>query len=310
MRINTDYPMISKAHGFAHEHFVVVPAATLAEAARHPLLRGLRVTDAGHFPRAAGHHITRNLGAATHLVIACLRGAGWVRGAPDENLQPVEAGDVVWLPAGLPHAYGADAARPWTLTYAHFTGDEVRAWMRHAGWRGGSPERLRLPAGRVEELRLDRVYATLESGYDPRRQIEAASALRVSLAVLGRLAAEAGAARSARERVGAVRDRLLAEPGRPWRLEELASQSGLSVPRFAQLFRQIAGTSAIDYLRRVRVQCACRRLVATEASVAEIAAEAGYDDPLYFGRCFRQIMGLSPRAYRAASANPQTAAPK
>jgi AraC family transcriptional regulator, arabinose operon regulatory protein len=294
-----DDPMILKPHGFAHEHFVVVPGVILDESARHPLLHGLRVTDAGHFPRAAGHRVERPAGAETHLIFACLRGRGWVRGDPAAPIQSVEPGDVVWLPAGQAHAYGADATRPWTLTYAHFAGVEAEAWMRHGGWRGVSPELIRLPGGRVDELRLDRAYAALEGGYDVLRQVEAAAALRSALAVLGRLVAETGPARSARGRVVAARDRIRQEPAAAYRLGELAAEAGLSVPRFSQLFREIAGTSAIDYLLRVRIQRACQLLAATDATISEIAAEVGYDDAFYFTRCFRRVMSLSPRHYRS-----------
>ncbi len=290
---------ITRSHGFAHEHFVVLPERTLRAAARHPLLAGLRVTDAGHFPTAAGHRVERPLGAATHLVFACLRGRGWVRGGADAApAQPVRAGDVVWLPAGAAHAYGAEAEEPWTLTYAHFAGAEAEAWMRHAGWRDGGPELLRLPAGRVDEARLDQVYAILENGYDERRQVEAAAALRGALAVLARLAAEAGPARSALEGVAAVRQRLRGVLAQPHRLDELAAEAGLSVPRFAQLFRRLTGCSAIDYLQRLRVQRACQRLATSDAPVATIATEVGYEDAFYFTRCFRRVMGYSPRAYR------------
>lgn len=290
--------MIEKPHGFAHEHFVVLPERALRAAARHPLLASLCVTDAGHFPKAAGHRVERPKGAETHLVFACLRGRGWVRGGADQPARAVRAGDVVWLPAVAAHAYGADTEQPWTLTYAHFTGTEALMWMRHAGWCGGGPESVRVPAGRVDELRLDQVYAILESGYDERRQVEAAAALRSALAVLARLIAETGPARSALERVSAVRDRLREELAQPHRLQELAAEAGLSVPRFAQLFRKMTGCSAIDYVQRLRVQRACQRLASSDTPVAAIATEVGYADPFYFTRCFRRVMGRSPREYR------------
>lgn len=298
---NPDDPMIVKPHGFAHEHFVVLPERARRDASKHPLLRGLYVTDAGHFPRAAGHRIWRAAGSETHLLMVCHRGKGWVRGPESEPALPVSAGDVIRVPAGCPHAYGSDDLRPWTLTYAHFAGGEAEIWMRHAGWTGKGPQRLRFPAGRISELRMDRVYAILEKGDDPGRQIEAAAALRYALAVLGRLVAEAGPARSARERTGAVRERLRSEPARRWTLDELAAQAGLSVPRFAQVFREISGTSPIDYLQRVRIQHACRRLLSSDESIANIASGVGYDDAFYFARCFRKVMGLSPRDYRAGA---------
>jgi AraC family transcriptional regulator of arabinose operon len=41
-------------------------------------------------------------------------------------------------------------------------------------------------------------------------------------------------------------------------------------------------------------------LDSTEHSVKAIAAQLGYDDPLYFSRLFSKTIGLSPRAYRAS----------
>ena len=36
----------------------------------------------------------------------------------------------------------------------------------------------------------------------------------------------------------------------------------------------------------------------TPLSVREIGERIGYQDPYYFTRCFRRVMGFSPRAYR------------
>jgi len=36
----------------------------------------------------------------------------------------------------------------------------------------------------------------------------------------------------------------------------------------------------------------------TDQSVATIARQVGYDDPLYFSRIFRRVHGVSPSEYR------------
>ncbi len=298
---------LTKPHGFPHEHFVVLPERARRAAERHPLLAGLHVTDAGFFPLAAGHEVVRPAGAPTHLIVACLRGRGWVRGADGARTSLVNAGDVLWLPADTPHAYGADRDRPWTIAYAHFQGQEAARWMRHAAWCGAGLETIQLGPGRLGSLRLDRVHAILEEGYDERRQVEAASALRQSFSILARLAAEGGVVRSTLDRVETIRVRLRQEFARAYRLDELAAAAGLSVPRFAQLFRQLTGCSAIEYLQRQRMQRACQRLAASETPVAEIAAEVGYADAFYFTRCFTRTMGYSPRRYRALSRQRATA---
>ncbi len=55
----------------------------------------------------------RFAGATTTLVIAGLAGSGRVQ--IGERGPTVEPGHVLWLSAGCAHAYGADAAAPWTI---------------------------------------------------------------------------------------------------------------------------------------------------------------------------------------------------
>ncbi len=287
----------TRGDGFAGQHFIVVPEPARRAASRHPLLRGLLVTDAGYFPRADGHRVDRAQGAPTHLVIACLKGSGWVRqgDGPQDSLK---AGDMVWLDAHAAHAYGASLRDPWTIAWAHFTGEEVPEWRKLLGWPGRGNQVGHLPAGRMAELKLDLVYRELEAGYAPPRLVAAAAALRCSFCKAARLWAEAGPALPAAQRVAALCEQLREDPRPARSLDELASSAGLSVPHFSQLFRRQTGHAPIDYLIRLRIQRACRLLDTTDETVAKIGAEAGYEDPYYFARSFRRVMGCSPRAYR------------
>ncbi len=286
-----------RREGFAGQHLVVVPEPVRRQALRHSLLRGLLVTDAGYFPHAAGHYVERQGGVSTHLIIICLTGAGWVRG-PDFPETPMRAGDVVWLEARRPHAYGADESHPWTIGWVHFTGDEAAAWREQLGWAARPGAIGHLPPDQLADLKLDRVYAELELGYALPQLTAAAAALRASFCTAARIWAMAAPARSAAERVASVRGQLREGFARPHRLQELAAAAGLSVPHFSQLFRRQTGHAPIDYLIRQRIRRACRLLDTTDQSVAAIAAEVGYDDAYYFTRCFRRVMGCPPRAYR------------
>lgn len=78
----------------------------------------------------------------------------------------------------------------------------------------------------------------------------------------------------------------------------MARMCGLSQSQFDRSFRRVFGTSARQYLLRVRVEAACRRLAETEETVAALAAELGFFDHAHFTRCFRSIMGLTPAQYR------------
>ncbi len=275
---------------------VVVPEPVRAAARRHPLLRGLHVTDAGYFPVANNHLVERPKGAPTTLVILCLRGGGWFRlGSETREVAP---GDLVWLPAGRAHAYGA-AADAWTVAWAHFAGDEVPAWRSLLEFEPHAQTALaKLPTDRLDEIVLDRVHAALERGYALRHQVAAAAALRHSLSTVALQAIAPRDARSARERVTASIELLRRDWQRPHRLEELATAAGVSVTHFSTLFRRLTGFAPIDFLIRLRVRHACQLLDSTHLPVQEIAERVGYPDPYYFTRCFRRIMGCAPRSYR------------
>lgn len=78
----------------------------------------------------------------------------------------------------------------------------------------------------------------------------------------------------------------------------MAQMCGLSQSQFDRSFRHVFGTSARQYLLRVRVEAACRRLAESEDTIAALAAELGFFDHAHFTRCFRGLMGMTPAQYR------------
>ena len=85
----------------------------------------------------------------------------------------------------------------------------------------------------------------------------------------------------------------------PLRIGDLAASAFLSTGRFTEVFRAEVGCSPREYLGRVRVQAAKRLLLETDLTVSEVAARAGFPDPAYFTRFFRQQTGLSPTEFRS-----------
>jgi AraC-like DNA-binding protein len=277
---------------------LVMPEPLRARARRHRLLAGLYVTDAGYFPAAEDHFVERPNGAPTTLLMLCLRGCGWIR--TREGAQTITAGTGVWLPANQPHAYGTTGQKtPWTIAWAHFAGDETGAWRELLGASSDkTPLVLRLPEDRLDEVALEQVYAALERGHALHHQVTAAAALRHSLSALATLVNTQLGSRSAADRVITSVETLRRGWNQPHRLEELATAAGVSVTHYSAIFRRHTGFSPIDFLIRQRVQHACRLLDTTEFSISEVAERSGYNDPYYFTRCFRRVMGCSPRAYR------------
>jgi AraC family transcriptional regulator of arabinose operon len=55
----------------------------------------------------------------------------------------------------------------------------------------------------------------------------------------------------------------------------------------------------MDYFIHLKIQEACKLLVLSRLSISEIAYELGYEDPYYFSRIFKKVMGTSPLQYRS-----------
>ena len=90
----------------------------------------------------------------------------------------------------------------------------------------------------------------------------------------------------------------------PLQVAMLAQAANVSPSHFFVLFKRSTGFSPIDYFIRLRMQEACRLLASTAASVKEVAADLGYEDPFYFSRLFKSVHGVAPTDYKARIDSP------
>ena len=95
----------------------------------------------------------------------------------------------------------------------------------------------------------------------------------------------------------------------PLRIPEIAGRAGLSPFQFDQRIRALFGLSAGQYLSRLRIDRACDRLRHTDAPLSDLALECGYADQSAFTRQFHKSVGLTPGAYRVATARGRKRAP-
>ncbi|SCB19270.1 AraC-type DNA-binding protein [Bradyrhizobium yuanmingense] len=97
-----------------------------------------------------------------------------------------------------------------------------------------------------------------------------------------------------RMRLQSVKERMDADLGYPWSIDELARNAGLSRRSFNQKFQIAYGESAIDYLRARRLDTARALLIHQRLSVTEAAYRVGYTHPANFATAFRRRFGHSP----------------
>jgi AraC-like DNA-binding protein len=106
--------------------------------------------------------------------------------------------------------------------------------------------------------------------------------------------------------VGRALALLHAEPARPWTTEELAARVAMSRSAFAERFTQLVGMPPIGYLTDWRMQVAAARLRETHRTIAQVAAELGYESEASFTRAFKRAQGVAPGRYRAGGRSAPT----
>ena len=99
------------------------------------------------------------------------------------------------------------------------------------------------------------------------------------------------------ERVRNILEQRFAEP---FKLSEIAAEAGVHPVHLAREFRKYFGCSVGEYLRRVRIEYACRELMGSDAAVTNIAFAAGFADQSHFSRTFKRLCGTTPGRYRAS----------
>jgi AraC-like DNA-binding protein len=87
---------------------------------------------------------------------------------------------------------------------------------------------------------------------------------------------------------------------RPWTVEELGREVGLSRSALADHFIRLIGVPPMHYIAGWRMQVAMQRLRSTNDSLAQVAESIGYESEAAFSRAFKKAVGSAPATWRRA----------
>jgi len=90
---------------------------------------------------------------------------------------------------------------------------------------------------------------------------------------------------------------------RPWTMDDLAREVGLSKSALAERFQRVIGKPPMSYLARWRMEVAAQRLRSTNATLANIAHDVGYEAEAAFSRAFKKAYDVAPATWRRESAS-------
>lgn len=91
--------------------------------------------------------------------------------------------------------------------------------------------------------------------------------------------------------------------GRPWTVEDLARQAGMSRSGLADRFTRLIGVSPMHYLADWRLEVAGQMLRESRDPLARIAEKVGYDSEAAFSRAFKKKFGQAPAGWRRGASD-------
>lgn len=120
------------------------------------------------------------------------------------------------------------------------------------------------------------------------------------------MAIEAQYTQSYQERLNQVKKYIREHINETLDREVLAAVAGFSVPHFHRIFKVHIGENISNYVRRVRLERAGRKLRLGAVDITEVALAADYDTHAAFSKAFKQRYGLSPSEFRQLTCNQAT----
>ncbi len=193
------------------------------------------------------------------------------------------------------YRYPPGGTAPWTFVYAEFTGGNTLVLSQELVARHGP-----IYALSPDSLIIRTLLGFHNSGWKTIAHGAAANA-ELCLELILKMAECAGQPQQGDSRgplietaLSLIENRL----DRPLGVEELAAALAISREHFTRIFRRDMGLSPHQYIVQQKIRLACHLLRTTSLPCKEIAECVGDNSPAHFSKQFRQLAGVSPKAFR------------
>jgi AraC-like DNA-binding protein len=284
--------------GFTGERSIVLPQTVVQIMEEDQLVKNLFVTDIGFYPSAAYHYRERKAPINQYVLIYVTQGAGWY--TVDGKRREVSCNHFFIIPAGKPHAYGADKNNPWSIYWIHVRGDLAEFYTQYAY------EPVEVKASTFtriyERLNIfEEIMNTLENGYsieNLRYMSGLLTFFMASMRYINKYREFSSQKIDSDNMLEVIIHYMQENLNRRISIEELARYAGCSAARFYVLFKKGTGMSPVNYMNHLKIKEACRQLTETNQKIVQISSSLGIEDPYYFSRLFSDIMGMAPTEWR------------
>lgn len=81
-------------------------------------------------------------------------------------------------------------------------------------------------------------------------------------------------------------------------IDEFAEKLMLSRTIFYRKLKSIIGLTPVDFIREIRIKRAVQLIDSGEYNFSQVAYMTGFNDPKYFSKCFKKVIGITPSEYK------------
>lgn len=283
-------------YGLGRQRIEIPKAVLKSKVLNNAFLKGLYLCSLGYYPKAKGHYTYRKNGLQENFLFYCVDGHGWYKlGGVQYEVGPNE---FFILPQNEEHSYGSSEDQPWSIYWIHFGGESLPLFNATPATKNHFKPHYTKDNGDIVALFV-KIYQTLEAGYS----IDNLSFVNMSLYHFISLfiynAKHYPVNQSVKtdwidNAVAYMQQHINSNIT----LGDLCKHCQYSTSRFSSLFKQKTGYPPIDYFIQMKMQKATQQLDFSDRSIKDIALSMGFDDPYYFSKRFRKVIGVSPQKYR------------
>ena len=209
----------------------------------------------------------------------------------------IRAGDTFLIYPDTTIHYCADGEDPWEYLWVGFSGMDAKGYMEQTDFTPEEPVFYGRDSGPLRE-RMEAVYTCY--GTQPWEQLEMTARLYSLLSYLVQTARrQKKPGGDAQDCALLAAEYIINHYEEPLTVEGLAAYASVSHSSLYRRFVKRFQISPKRFLLEYRIERACAMLKNTGCSIQEVSNSVGFEDPFYFSRVFKEVMGVSPRQYAA-----------
>lgn len=212
----------------------------------------------------------------------------------------VGEGQLFVIPPHVRSYYRADQITPWSYYYVGFVGEFSRALMDFFHQDQENMYR--------REYSMDKFCPVLEQMCS--RMLEEDGYLHLMSGMyllagmlcdtrsVGDMEYDPANQEQAEPLINRVVAKIERECNTPITVQQIADELGVNRSYLTENFKKYTGWTVKGYLMEQRMEYAKLQIRNLELDIQHVAANCGYNDPLFFSRIFKKYVGCSPSEYR------------